>query len=108
MAEKRFCNSCDLEGWEGSDGVTPEQFLDALSESSIVPTGDGKVVRTIGSPFRVPLPLQIRLCCLDSQIADAKEVDYSCSSKTEVERSINLARNAVYVAVGLPGIPGAE
>ncbi len=106
MGKKKFCIGCDLEGWKGSDGVTPDQFLDALEKRHVVPTGDGKVTQTVGSPFRVPLPLQVRLCCLDGQIAKQEKVDLSCSSKREAERRINVARNAVYLSVGLPGVPG--
>ena len=100
-----LCESCHYAPWESSNPVTEQDFLEGLEGIGISPTGDGIREVCVGSPFRVPLPFIVKLCCLDKQICDRQEIKLSSMNSTkESDQAINKARRVAYQEAGLPAI----
>lgn len=100
-----LCNDCYYEPWDSRSPVSEHEYLERLESIGVSPTGEGLESVCIGSPFRVPLPHMIKLCCLESQMCENQGVKFqSLHDKSEAEVAINGARAAVYREAGLPSI----
>ena len=105
MAEAKICNDCDYEAWARNNPTEALDFLARLATADIIPTGNGKEDRGVGSPFRYPRPMVVRLCCLEAQICDELNVDFpSIKTIDESNRAIAKARYDVFRSVGLPEV----
>lgn len=104
-AESNICNGCDYKGWAQSNPSEALDFLTRLATAGIEPTGSGKEGRGVGSPFRYPMPIVVRLCCLEARICDEQNVDFpSFLTVDESNAAIAKARNDVFRSVGLPEV----
>ncbi len=100
-----LCDNCHYGPWKSGNPVTEEQYLERLKSVGAIPSGEGVKRVCVGSPFRVPLPLMIELCCMDVQICAIKGVELSeLRTQDEANVAINGARVAIYQEAGLPAI----
>lgn len=100
-----LCETCHYSPWERSNPITEDEFLGKLEGVGVIPNNEGPEKVCIGSPFRVPLPLFIDLCCLDKQISDKQDIEVTkLNSVNDANVKINAARVSVYKEAGLPAI----
>ena len=99
----KLCETCMYNPWDPNAPVTEDQYTEMLGQVGISPTGEGMTETVVGSPFRYPKMLIVRLCCLDKQMCDKKEVDFvALNNQTDSDATINDVREAVLREAGLP------
>ena len=105
VGKDAFCTGCDYKTWDGDEPVPVCDFFERLRAIGIVPTGEGKVQQVVGSPFRVPLPITVKLCCMDDQIRQKANISLAhLRTSDDFNQVLNQARDETFREAGLPGL----